>query len=250
MESAVENSGIRRFIAAHRLKLVAVLGWALMIAAAWVYMSTSQLSPGQLIQQLRDLLVETWYGPLLYVLVYLFVRPLILFPASWLSILAGSVYGFGVGFVLGWIVGTLSSILPYVFGRWFTGDADERQTEQAKGLRRFTQLVQRNPFEATLTLRLIWLPYDVVSIFLGSLQVPFWTFLAATALANINGTFTFVSLGAAFEGSLATGELSSFNPITLLFSAVVWLISIGIAQVLRRRKGLADLNNNRQSAEN
>jgi uncharacterized membrane protein YdjX (TVP38/TMEM64 family) len=225
-----------QFIVEHRLKIIAFIGWGILIAAAWAYMSANQLSPGELIQQLRDVLVNTWYGPVLYVLVYLFLRPVILFPASWLSILAGSVYGFGVGFLLGWVVGTLSSFFPYAVGRWFTNDVSDIQDEQAKGLRRFTQLVQRHPFEATLTLRLIWLPYDVVSIFLGSLHVPFLTFLAATALANINGTFAFVSLGAAFEGSLATGDFSSFNPTTLALSAVVWLISIGLAQYLRRQR--------------
>jgi uncharacterized membrane protein YdjX (TVP38/TMEM64 family) len=139
------------------LKLVAIAGWGVLIAAAWLYMSGNQLSPGQLVQQLRELLLETWYGPVFYIFVYLFLRPIILFPASWLSIVAGSVYGFGVGFLLGWTVGTLSSFFPYAVGRWFTDDVDDSVHEQAKGL-------QRHPFEATLTLRLIWLPYDVVSI--------------------------------------------------------------------------------------
>lgn len=239
MESTAERSPLWSFIVTHRFKLVAAAGWLVIIAGAWAYMSSNGLSPGELIQRLRVLLVETWYGPLLYVIAYLVIRPIILFPASWLSVLAGSVYGFGVGFALGWVVGTLSSIFPYAVGRWFSGDTastSRNHDKAAKGLRRFTGLIQRHPFEATLTLRLIWLPYDVLSIFLGSLRVPFVTFLLATALANLNGTFTFVALGAAFEGSLATGDLSSFNPMTLLVSIGVWAFSLGLARLLRRRQ--------------
>jgi uncharacterized membrane protein YdjX (TVP38/TMEM64 family) len=232
-------TALRGFIAEHQLKILALIGWGIIIAAAWLYMSVNALSPGELIQQLRELLLETWYGPVLYIAAYLFVRPLILFPASWMSILAGSVYGLGIGFIIGWVVGTFSSFFPYAVGRWFTNSMKDRQEEQAKGLRRFTQLIQRRPFEATITLRLIWLPYDVVSIFLGSLHVPFLQFLAGTALANISGTFAFVGLGAAFEGSLATGDLSNFNPLTLLFSALMWAVSLGLAQVLRRRQEMA-----------
>ena len=82
-------------------------------------------------------------------------------------------------------------------------------------------------------MRLIYLPYDAVSLVAGSLRIPLLTFLLATALGNVAGTLSFVGVGASIQGNLATGEIS-LNPAVLAFSGVVLVASLITSRILNR----------------
>jgi uncharacterized membrane protein YdjX (TVP38/TMEM64 family) len=200
-------------------------------------MTSNSLTFADLTRQLQTLLMGTWYGPLLYILVYL-LRPLIVFPASLLTILGGSIFGLGWGFVVVLIAGTLSAALPYVVGRWFSRGG-ESQTKTHPRIQSFLDLLRRTPFQAVLIMRLIYLPYDAVSLLVGSLRIGFLPFIAATALGNTAGTLSFVGIGASIEGDLASGDLS-LNPTILLFSGLILILSIVLSRMLKRRELTSD----------
>ena len=224
-----------------KVQVGAVVFWVVVLVAARQYMTTNDLTFVELTNELRTTLTDEWYGPLLYLAVYL-LRPLILFPAALLTILAGNIWGLGVGFLYGLIAGTASVVLPYVIGRWFADEdmVDEQiSDEEATILQRFTGLLRRNPFQAVLTMRLLYLPYDAVSLLAGNLRISFLTFFLATALGNIGGTFSFVGIGASVEGDIASGQVE-FNPEVLVFSAVVLVASFLISRYLSNRQRLAD----------
>ena len=86
-----------------------------------------------------------------------------------------------------------------------------------------------------LTMRLLYLPYDAVSVLAGNLRIPFWKFALATATGNIGGTFAFVGLGASIEGDLASGQLS-LNPGVLVFSLLVLVASLALSRYLNRKE--------------
>ena len=65
----------------HRLKFAIIAWWVLLIALGWFYLSRSGITPGELAQLMRTLLLETWYGPLIYLALYL-IRPVLLFPVK------------------------------------------------------------------------------------------------------------------------------------------------------------------------
>jgi uncharacterized membrane protein YdjX (TVP38/TMEM64 family) len=102
-------------------------------------------------------------------------------------------------------------------------------------LKRFTGLMRRNPFQAILTMRLLYLPYDAVSLVAGNLRLPFIAFFLATALGNVAGTFAFVGIGASIEGDIAAGEIS-LNPVTLVVSGVILVVSLAISRYLNSRQ--------------
>jgi len=219
------------WIKAHRTAVIAVGFWLVTILVARQYMETSQLTFADLADQLSVLLRESWFGPLLYILFYL-VRPLILFPASLLTILGGSVFGIWPGFAYVLLAGTASSVFPYIVGRWFS--SEEREPAQIEStIQRFIRLLQRNPFQAVLMMRLLYLPYDAVSLLAGSLRIPFLVFFLATALGNLAGTLSFVGIGASIEGDLTKGDLS-LNPTVLAFSVVILIASIILSRILNR----------------
>jgi uncharacterized membrane protein YdjX (TVP38/TMEM64 family) len=218
----------------HRLKLLALLFWAGLVLLVRQMMQTQDISFAELTNQLGAVLTDTWFGPLLYIVAYL-LRPLVLFPASLMTALAGNVFGLGWGFVIGLIAGTLSAGIPYAVGRWFSGDENPlADRDAASRLRRFADLLTDNPFQAVLTMRLLYLPYDAVSVLAGHLRIPFWKFALATATGNLGGTFAFVGLGASIEGDLASGQLS-LNPGVLVFSLVVLIASLALSRYLNRK---------------
>jgi uncharacterized membrane protein YdjX (TVP38/TMEM64 family) len=156
----------------------------------------------------------------------------ILFPASLLTILGGNVFGLWPGFLYVLIAGTVSAAIPYAVGRWFARGQPQKPLEES-AIQRFIRLLRRNPFQAVLTMRLIYLPYDAVSLVAGSLRIPFLLFMLATLIGNVAGTLSFVGVGASIEGDLAAGELS-LNPAVLVFSGIVLIASIALSRMLSR----------------
>jgi uncharacterized membrane protein YdjX (TVP38/TMEM64 family) len=154
------------------------------------------------------------------------------FPASILTLLGGNIFGLFPGFWYVLVAGTLSSIIPYAVGRWFSSGENPQPPTDSR-LQRFVEMLRRNPFQAVLITRLLLTPYDVVSVIAGGLRIPFWAFLLATALGNIAGTFSYVGVGASVQGDFTTGEIS-FNPQTLVVSGVIFIISIVVSRLLNR----------------
>lgn len=232
--------GIYRWVGAHRAQVGAIVFWLVLFVVARQYMVQNDLTFEDGIRQLRDVLVATWYGPLIYLAAYM-VRPLIFFPASLLTVLAGNIYGLALGFVYGLIAGSLSSVVPYAAGRWLATDdtATSAEDDRLSPLRRFSGLMRRNPFQSTLIMRLLYMPYDAVSFFAGMLRIAFLPFITATAIGNIAGTFAFVGIGASIEGDITQGDIS-LNPAVFAFSLLIFIVSIGISRYLNGRK-TADL---------
>lgn len=232
---------IWQWIKTHPTQITALIFWVIVIIATRQYMQANDLSFGDLINQLAHLLTGTWYGPILYILIYL-LRPLILFPASLLTLLAGNIFGLFWGFIYALIAGTLSSVIPYSVGRWFSGDDDpEALAEQSdeSRLQKFMGMLRRNPFQAVLTMRLLFLPYDAVSLMAGAVRIGLLPFIAATAIGNIGGTFAYVGAGASIEGDLSSGQVS-LNPYIIVLVVVILLVSVGISRYLNQRQTPAE----------
>lgn len=237
MPQSPPASGLQRvwsWAKAHRTAVIAVIFWLILILSVRQYLQTSDLTFTDLADQLSSLLRDTWYGPLLYIVVYL-IRPLILFPASLLTILGGSVFGLWPGFAYVLVAGTASSVVPYLIGRWFSPPTQAVAQNDPSVFQRFVQLLRRNPFQAVLTMRLIYLPYDAVSLAAGSLRIPLLVFLLATALGNVAGTLSFVGIGASIQGDLTTAGIT-LDPAVLAFSVVVLVISLSLSRLLNRQQ--------------
>lgn len=223
---------ILAFLRKYRTPLVALIFWLALLLSVRVYMQDNDLSFEDLANQLQTILQGSWFGGLLYILIYL-IRPLILFPASLLTILGGSIFGIFPGFFYVLLAGTLSALIPYGVGRWFS--SEDAESTSSTALKRFTKPLREHPFQSVLTMRLLYMPYDAVSLFAGSLGISFWQFFLATAIGNLAGTFSFVGLGASIEGNIASGDIR-LNPSMLAFSAVVLALSFVLSWFLKRRQ--------------
>lgn len=232
------------FFARYGQKLIAMTFWLLLLGGlAWYYF-TSGLTFGQIARQIVALL-ESPYGPLLYIVVYA-IRPLIFFSAAVLTISAGAVFGAGsiwnlaLAVIYTIIASNISATVAYLIGRFFgKGLLKETEDENANLVQRYAGRMRRNSFETIMIMRFILLPYDLVNYLAGILRIRWISFILATIIGSIPGTIAYVSFGASIDiKEIAAGARPTFDYRVFLFGAVIMVISIGISQYFKRREGI------------
>jgi len=215
-------------------KLVALAFWVILIAAYQWYAITNSLSPLEVVQRLLDFFTQGFWGPLIYVFLYA-IRPLILFPSTLLTLAAGFVFGPFLGIFYTVIASNISSTVAFYVGRYFgKGLLPDDQSDTL--VQRYARRMRENSFETVMIMRFIFLPYDAVSYLAGFLNIKFWPFILATALGSIPGTIAFVGFGASIESF--TGMVPRINPFTLAFSVVIFIISIALSRIFKKREGI------------
>jgi uncharacterized membrane protein YdjX (TVP38/TMEM64 family) len=207
-----------------------------------VYRSSTDLSTTETAQQFIDTVGGAWWGVFAYVLVYL-ARPIVLFPASVLTVVGGILFGPVVGVAVVVVAANASAMIAYGVGRLLgraPGAADTTPTpDEASLARRWSDRMRDNSFETVLIMRLLFLPYDLVNYLSGVLRLRWLPFLLATALGSLPGTVSFVLLGASLDR--VDEGLGGIDAATLVASIVIFAGSLVIARVLRRRQPDATL---------
>ncbi|TFE01992.1 TVP38/TMEM64 family protein [Jeotgalibacillus salarius] len=160
-----------------------------------------------------------WWGPMLFMTIYAF-RPLILFPASILSIAGGLAFGAIFGFIYVMIGAVLSAIVAYLIARRFNHTFIKKIQDPRVQL--VTTKMEEKGFLYVLLLRLApLLNFDLVSYSAGLANVKLKAFTLATIIGILPGTFGYIFLGS----SLAEGDIRIIL-LGLAFFAVVITIPI------------------------
>ncbi len=224
----------KSFIQKHGSKLPALLFWLGLIVAYNWYANANGLSPLQVVQELLGFMQTGVWGVLIFILLYA-IRPLILFPATFLTLAGGFVFGPVLGVLYTIIASNISSTIAFYVGRYFgEGLLQEQDAESDNWIQRYTRRMRENSFETIMTMRFIFLPYDMVSYLAGFLRIKFWPFILATALGSIPGTIAFVGFGASVESF--DGGLPSLNPVTLGFSVAIFIVSIALSRLFKKKE--------------
>jgi uncharacterized membrane protein YdjX (TVP38/TMEM64 family) len=105
---------------------------------------------------------------------------------------------------------------------------------------RYADRLRSQSFQTTLILRFLFLPYDLVSYFSGFLNIDLRWFMLATVLGSIPGTISFGMLGASIEGDFASHTVS-LDPFSLVISAMMFAVSIGLYRLVRYRESKVNL---------
>ncbi|WP_430535164.1 TVP38/TMEM64 family protein [Listeria rocourtiae] len=145
----------------------------------------------ELSQVVRDMGI---WGQLLYVVTYI-LRPLVLFPATPLTLFGGYTFGAVQGTILDVIGAGTGALLAFWIARKLGKDKIERLI-QGKKLEKFDHKLVENGFLVILYLRLIPLfPFDSINYSMGLSSVRTRDYVAATYLGIIPGAFTLNFLG-------------------------------------------------------
>lgn len=211
--------------------------WVAAIVSWQIHKSSNGLSTTETAQRFIDTVGGSWWGIFAYVLVYL-ARPIVLFPASILTIVGGILFGPVLGVLVVVLAANASAMVAYGVGR-LLGHAPGTSntvtgTEATSFVRRWSNRMRDNSFETVLIMRLLFLPYDLVNYVSGMLRLQWLPFLLATALGSLPGTVSFVLLGASIDR--VDEGIGGIDPATLVIGLVIFVVSLALARLLRRRQ--------------
>lgn len=226
---------------------VALGVWLSVIVAWGLHLRSTGTSPTESLQSLIDRLDDAWWAIPAYLVVYA-VRPMVLFPASILTIAGGILFGPVVGTGSAVVGANLSAFVAYSLGRVFSPNVvvedegavqdvtsgDGSEAVPASFIARWSGRMRERSFATVMVMRLAYLPYDLVNYAAGVLRIKALPFLAATAIGSLPGTVSFVLAGASVD-RLDAG-LDGFDPKIFGFSVVLFVISLGVAKLLQRRE--------------
>lgn len=199
------------------------MGIALVVGALlWVDFHYLKITP----ETIRAWMISFgWIAPLLYIGLYI-VRPFTLFPSSILSLAGGLAFGTWEGMiytVLGEVPGAVLSfwLARRVGSGLFRGAADDSR------LYKLEKAMARRGFPVVLALRLApFVPFDLVSYAAGIARVPLRSYIAATFLGSLPGTFAYCFLGASFTHG---------NWKEIAVAAIVLVVAVAVPFLLRGR---------------
>ena len=180
------------------------------------------------------LLLEQWLNDvglfnaaLIYIIIYA-VRPLILFPATLLTVASGLIFGPWLGTLFTVIGENASANLGFVLARWFGRKAVE--THITTKVSRWDDKLKQNGIVAVMTMRLIMLPFDAVNFGCGLTAIRQRDYAIGTFVGILPSLIGFVLLG----GVASSGVEDRI--LVLGLSLFFMLLGFGIARSLKRRE--------------
>jgi pyruvate/2-oxoglutarate dehydrogenase complex dihydrolipoamide dehydrogenase (E3) component/uncharacterized membrane protein YdjX (TVP38/TMEM64 family) len=214
----------------HWQRIAAGFFWIVIAGSLFWYFASVGFDTQRVALLLNDLLLSD-LGIVIFFAAYV-LRATLSLPATLLSILGGSIYGFWWGILLTILASNTSSAFAYYLGKTVFASTEEATTTSG-----FRAYIQKNTFEAVLIARLTYVPYDLVSYIAGGLRVPFWQFMGATALGALPGTVAIVSFGAGIENILDF-ENFRLQPEFFGIGLGVMVVSILFSKWLKRKKSV------------
>jgi len=241
--AAVEAPPRRRSLLRRRLPLLVLLA----LAAAVLLSDWRSLLPLETLVRHRiaiDAFMSEFRlaGLALYMLLYIAVVALSVPGAIWLTLAGGVLFGAVVGTIVTVISATIGATIIFKIAQSAVGEtllrrAGPRAAKVAEG-------IQADAFNYLLFLRLVpAFPFFLVTLAAALVAVPLPTFVAATMIGIIPGTFAFTLAGAgldsviaaqsaSFEACIATGRTDcrvNFDPSQVLTPQLVGaLVALGI----------------------
>jgi len=213
-------------------RLLIVLTWVAAVAGWVTYQRSTGLGTLGTLEAFIEAIRGEWWTIFVFIGVYA-LRPIVLFPASLLTIAGGLLFGPVLGIVATIVGSNASAMVAYGLARVFGFDFEEDE-ENAGLMRRWATRMRRKSFETILLMRLAFLPYDGVNYAAGLLRIRPVPFLVATAVGSLPGTVSFSLAGASIE-SLSDGP-SGIDPIVLVASVVLFVASLIISKMVNRRE--------------
>ena len=199
-------------------KKTAVLLVLLIALAALTWKLSTWLTP----QQLQQALQQTGgWAPALYIGLFILL-PAFFFPVAVLALAGGLLFGLWWGSVYTFIGAVLNCALMFLLARYVGRSQVQRLVEQKlspQWQRRLQMADGKEGFLLLIILRLIpAVPYNLINYTFGLTGISFSSYLLASAIGIIPGTFAFINIG---DKTLEAGSPSFWIAIGLLVLLLV-----------------------------
>ena len=199
-------------------KKTAVLLVLLIALAALTWKLSTWLTP----QQLQQALQQTGgWAPVLYIGLFVLL-PTFFFPVAVLALAGGLLFGLWWGSVYTFIGAVLNCAMMFLLARYVGRSQVQRLVEQKlspQWQRRLQMADGKEGFLLLIILRLIpAVPYNLINYTFGLTGISFSSYLLASAIGIIPGTFAFINIG---DKTLEAGSPSFWIAIGLLVLLLV-----------------------------
>ena len=174
-------------------------------------------------------------GVALFAAIYI-VSPLLLAPASVLTIAAGFLYGRVAGTLLVLLCALVAASLAFLLGRTLLRAPVRRRIERDPKLRAVDAAIGAHGVRLVLLLRLSpVVPFNLLNYALGATRVAFLPYAAASLIGMIPGTFLFVSIGAAATSAAQLDKGVRPPGAALWVGIAATLSAVALLTVIARR---------------
>ena len=214
------------------VRIASLIFWLTVFAGYQIFAIRNDLSPAQVVQSLLQFMVGSFWGPLVYILVYS-IRPLVLFPSTLLTLAGGFLFGPVMGVIYTVLASNISATIAFFIGRYF-GEGLIKNDSTSSLIQKYARRMQDSSFETVIVMRFIFLPYDLVNYLAGFLGIRWLPFILASILGSIPGTISFVLAGASVE--YFDGGIPRLNPTTFAISILIFVSSLLLSNVFRKKE--------------
>ncbi len=167
---------------------LALAFWGLMMIAGMYALRAHHLSLRHIPLLIRQMVTHFGvYGPLVLMGLYLFRTVIIIIPSSMLNILAASIYGPWNGFLINLIGENVTAMIVFWVAR-LLGRADVIQAQSA-WLKKMDGVINEHGFYSIFSLRVFFVPFDLVNVVGGVSAVRFRSFALATFFGLLPSIF-------------------------------------------------------------
>lgn len=208
-------------------RILAVLTWIILAIFVFKYLYSVDFNKNTIASNLSNIFSMKWGIPI-FIAIYC-LSAIVSIPATLISLVGGSIFGFWIGLILTIVASNLSSVIAFYFGK--TIFENKTNGENNAGLRK---LIQDNPFNAVLTARLTFVPYNLVSYISGAMNISLWKFILATIIGSLPGSIAVVSFGASVHDLAMLGSFKiSYEYLGVSIFMIV--VALGINALLKKK---------------
>ena len=177
--------------------------------------------------------IKTFAGnplaPFLYVGIYI-LGVLLAFPGLPLTVLAGAMFGFGLGTLVTVLGSNLGIQLTFLISRYFGGELMPFLTHRYPYFKLMDQKLKHNGFRVMVTLRLLpIIPFNAINYLSGLTSVTYRDYTLGNLVGMLPGSMLYVYFG-------TTAIESRQNPQGLIFSILLLVFFTGISAVIKKKQ--------------
>ena len=166
---------------------------------------------------------------MIYIIFYA-LRPLVLFPASLLTIASGLVFGPILGIVFTIVGENASANFAFFLARWLGREAVAAREYEGSFAEKWDKRLSQNGLVTVLIMRLIYFPFDLVNFSCGLTSMRQRDFAVGTFIGILPTLISFVLFG----GVASAGNQNRL--LTIILAVFFFFIGLVFVHLFKRRE--------------
>ena len=168
------------------------------------------------------------WGPITLGAIYV-VATILFVPGTILTLVAGAVFGLGIGFITVSIASTIGASLAFLIARYLARDKVSSMAEDNRHFGAIDKAIEEGGWKVVGLLRLSpAIPFNIQNYLYGLTKVKFWEYALTSWIAMMPGTFMYVYLGTVSGAALGGNREKSPAEWALLVVGLLATIAVTV----------------------